>query len=44
MGGELEGIAGKLSGLVMDSIIGPMFEASLDGLAGRLEDAPDAGQ
>ena len=40
MEGEMSG-AGKLAGLFIDSIIGPMFETSLDGLEDQLAKAGD---
>ena len=40
MEGELSGV-GKLGGLFIDSVIGPMFELSLDGLDGQLTKAGD---
>jgi hypothetical protein len=39
MSGELDGFVAKLMGLAMETMIGPMFETSLDGLADRLEDS-----
>ncbi len=45
MEGEMSG-PGKLAGLFIDSLIGPMFETSLDGLERELKkaDAPDSGE
>lgn len=42
MEGEMSGV-GKLFGLVIDAMIGPMFEVSLDGLEDELAKAPAEG-
>ena len=38
MSGQLEGLVARAMGPLMDGVIGPMFETSLEGLATRLED------
>lgn len=37
MSGQLEGLVARAMGPLMDGVIGPMFETSLEGLATRLE-------